>query len=230
MPEPTICVALDSTNVDDMVDEAARASTAGADLVEVRFDRLYLTKPEPVVIEQEDGESKSVMPPEAEWPISDASSIDAEQTIQKLKDSIAVPVIFTCQPPREGGFFPGTEEERLTILQQAIDSGVSWIDIESSIEEKTVEELMAVAKKKGCKIVYSSHDINGTPNSKTSLPLSVTTATRQILSSSARRRIRIWTRKLLMQPSSSKERTLITALWLSTVEAIGLASTHQFLV
>ena len=66
MPEPTICVALDSTNVDDMVDEAARASTAGADLVEVRFDRLYLTKPEPVVIEQEDGESKSVMPPEAE--------------------------------------------------------------------------------------------------------------------------------------------------------------------
>ena len=166
MPEPTICVALDSTNVDDMVDEAARASTAGADLVEVRFDRLYLTKPEPVVIEQEDGESKSVMPPEAEWPISDVSSIDAEQTIQKLKDSIAVPVIFTVRPPREGGFFPGTEEERLTILQQAIDSGVSWIDIESSIEEKTVEELMAVAKKKGCKIVYSSHDINGTPNSE----------------------------------------------------------------
>ena len=166
MPEPTICVALDSTNVDDMVDEAARASTAGADLVEVRFDRLYLTKPEPVVIEQEDGESKSVMPPEAEWPISDASSIDAEQTIQKLKDSIAVPVIFTVRPPREGGFFPGTEEERLTILQQAIASGVSWIDIESSIEEKTVEELMAVAKKKGCKIVYSSHDINGTPNSE----------------------------------------------------------------
>ena len=54
MPEPTICVALDSTNVDDMVDEAARASTAGADLVEVRFDRLYLTKPEPVLVEQEE--------------------------------------------------------------------------------------------------------------------------------------------------------------------------------
>jgi len=53
MPEPTICVALDSTNVDDMVDEAARASTAGADLVEVRFDRLYLTKPDPVMVEKE---------------------------------------------------------------------------------------------------------------------------------------------------------------------------------
>ena len=76
MPEPTICVALDSTNLDDMVDEAARASTAGADLVEVRFDRLYLSKPDPVMVEQEEGEPKSVMPPEAEWPIADVSSVD----------------------------------------------------------------------------------------------------------------------------------------------------------
>ena len=120
MPEPTICVALDSTSVDDMVDEAARASTAGADLVEVRFDRLYLTKPEPVMVEQEEGEPKSVMPPEAEWPISDASSVNAEETIQKLKDSIAVPVIFTVRPPREGGFFPGTEDERIAILELSL--------------------------------------------------------------------------------------------------------------
>ena len=166
MPEPTICVALDSTDVDDMVDEAARASTAGADLVEVRFDRLYLTKPEPVLVEQEEGEPKSVMPPESEWPISDAASVDAAETIQKLKDSIAVPVIFTVRPPREGGFYPGTEDERIAILELAIASGVSWIDLESSIEEGKLAELLAVAKEKGCKIIYSSHDINGTPNSE----------------------------------------------------------------
>lgn len=166
MAEPTICVALDSTNVDDMVDEAARASTAGADLVEVRFDRLYLTKPDPVMVEQEEGEPKSVMPPEAEWPISDASSIDAAATIQKLKDSISVPVIFTVRPPREGGFFPGTEEERIAILQLAIDSAVTWIDLESSIEETALENLMKAAKDQSCKIIYSSHDINGTPNSE----------------------------------------------------------------
>lgn len=166
MPEPTICVALDSTNVDDMVDEAARASTAGADLVEVRFDRLYLTKPEPILVEQEDGEPKSVMPPEAEWPISDAASVDAAETIQKLKDSIAVPVVFTVRPPREGGFYPGTEDERMAILDLAIDSGVSWIDFESSIEDSKLTDLLSAAKKKGCKIIYSSHDINGTPNSE----------------------------------------------------------------
>ena len=166
MPEPTICVALDSTDVDDMVDEAARASTAGADLVEVRFDRLYLTKPEPVLVEQEEGEPKSVMPPESEWPISDATSVDAAETIQKLKDSIAVPVIFTARPPREGGFYPGTEDERIAILELAIASGVSWIDLESSIEESKLTELLNAAKEKGCKIIYSCHDINGTPNSE----------------------------------------------------------------
>ena len=166
MPEPTICVALDSTNVDDMVDEAARASTAGADLVEVRFDRLYLTKPEPVLVEQEEGEPKSVMPPEVEWPISDAASIDAAETIQKLKDSIAVPVVFTVRPPREGGFYPGTEDERVAILQLAIDSGVSWIDLESSIEDSKLTDLLNSAKGKGSKIILSSHDINGTPNSE----------------------------------------------------------------
>ena len=106
------------------------------------------------------------MPPESEWPISDATSVDAAETIQKLKDSIAVPVIFTVRPPREGGFYPGTEDERIDILELAIASGVSWIDLESSIEEGKLTELLSAAKEKGCKIIYSSHDINGTPNSE----------------------------------------------------------------
>ena len=166
MPEPTICVALDSTTVKAMVDEAARASTAGADIVEIRFDRLYLSKPEPVEVEQEDGETKSVMAPESEWPINDVTSIDADASIQKLKESIGIPVIFTNRPPREGGYFPGTEEERMEILKLAIASKVSWIDIETSIDETEFKALSEDAKKAGCKIIHSSHDINGTPNSE----------------------------------------------------------------
>ena len=38
-----------------MVEEAARAVIQGADMVEVRFDRLYLTKPQATVVEDEDG-------------------------------------------------------------------------------------------------------------------------------------------------------------------------------
>ena len=56
MAEPKICVSLEGISVDEMIDEANRANIAGADYVEVRFDKLYLIKPEPTVTENEDGE------------------------------------------------------------------------------------------------------------------------------------------------------------------------------
>src|SRR5579871_1550674 len=40
------------------------------------------------------------------------------------------PLIITCRPPREGGYFPGSETERLAILAQAIDLGCAYVDIE----------------------------------------------------------------------------------------------------
>ena len=42
-----------------------------ADFVEVRFDRLYLKKPEAERVEDENGEVKHVMPPDNEWPVRD---------------------------------------------------------------------------------------------------------------------------------------------------------------
>ena len=56
MADPKVCVALDGTTVEEMTDEAARANLAGADMVEVRFDRLYLVKPDPTISDEEEGE------------------------------------------------------------------------------------------------------------------------------------------------------------------------------
>ena len=64
------------------------------------------------------------------------------ETIQKLKDSIAVPVVFTVRPPTRRWFLSGTEDERIAILELAIASGVSWIDLEASIEESKRTELL----------------------------------------------------------------------------------------
>ena len=78
MAEPKICVSLEGISVDEMIDEANRANIAGADYVEVRFDKLYLIKPEPVVTENEDGEKISKMAPEKEWAVKDFKEIDVE--------------------------------------------------------------------------------------------------------------------------------------------------------
>ena len=54
MAELKVCVSLESTTVDEMVDEAARANLSGADMVEIRFDRLWLDKPEPEIVEEQE--------------------------------------------------------------------------------------------------------------------------------------------------------------------------------
>ena len=117
MAEPKVCVSLEAISVEEMIDEATRANIAGADYVEVRFDKLYLNKPEPVISTNNDGEEISKIPPIEEGGVKDFSEIDFDAAISKLKDGIPVPVVFTVRSVREGGFFAGNEPERLGILQ-----------------------------------------------------------------------------------------------------------------
>jgi len=163
MADPKVCVSLDGTTVDEMIEEAARANLAGADMVEVRFDRLFLKKPDVTISDEEEGEVVET-PPENQWETMDFSEVNIEDSISSLKEGVPLPVIFTVRPVSEGGFFPGVDSERLEVLNKAIDSGVSWIDLELSIEDKTRKELMEKASSNGCKIIASKHDINGIPN------------------------------------------------------------------
>ena len=164
MADPKVCVALDGTTVEEMIDEAARANLAGADMVEVRFDRLYLISPDPTIADEEEGEIVE-LPPEVDWDTKDMSSIDVDIAISSLKEGLPLPVIFTVRPVSEGGFFPGVESERLDILRKAIESEVSWIDLELSISESERDGLGKLAKENSCKIIASKHDINGVPDS-----------------------------------------------------------------
>ncbi|MGB1475049.1 MAG: type I 3-dehydroquinate dehydratase [Candidatus Poseidoniaceae archaeon] len=166
MADPKVCVTLDGTTVEEMTDEAARANLAGADMVEVRFDRLYLVKPDPTVSDEEEGE-KVELPPENDWDTVDMSEVDVDAAISSLKEGLPLPVIFTVRPVSEGGFFPGVESERISILEKAIESKVSWIDLELSIDDSTRSKLADAAKENDCQIIASVHDINGTPDAST---------------------------------------------------------------
>ena len=166
MAEPKVCVSLEAISVEEMIDEATRANIAGADYVEVRFDKLYLNKPEPVISTNNDGEEISKIPPIEEWGVKDFSEIDIDAAISKLKDGIPVPVVFTVRSVREGGFFAGNEPERLGILQKAIDSEVTFVDIELSIDAKARNKLMKSAEKSNSKVIASIHDTKSTPDAE----------------------------------------------------------------
>ena len=164
MADPKVCVSLEATTLKEVMDEAARASLAGADMIEIRFDRLYMIRPQATISEGEDGERISYTPPAVEWATREYESINVETSIESFKEGISLPVIFTVRPVREGGFFIGTEEQRIEILKMAISSGVSWVDLETSIEEKVRTELLAAAKAAGCQVIASTHNNQSMPS------------------------------------------------------------------
>lgn len=68
------------------------------------------------------------------------------------------PVIVTCRPKSEGGFFAGSEEERRALLSEAIALGAEYIDLEwqgscAGLLEQTG----------GRRVVLSHHDFTGMP-------------------------------------------------------------------
>ena len=157
MSDPLVCVSLDGCTVKEVIDEAARANLGNADLVEVRFDRLYLVRPKAEEVEGEDGEIRKIMPPEDEWSRLVVADVNTAEVIEELKGGIPLPVIFTCRSVSEGGFFPGDEDERCGILEAAISSGVSYVDLELSIEEGKRQEMHDAAKAADVKIIASVH-------------------------------------------------------------------------
>lgn len=53
-----------------------------------------------------------------------------EFDLQRLVEHSPCPLIMTCRPPREGGRFSGSEEERLEILSRATALECRYVDVE----------------------------------------------------------------------------------------------------
>ena len=69
-----------------------------------------------------------------------------------------IPVIFTCRPTWEGGWFTGSEEERKRLLCEAQALGAEYVDVEW---RAGFDDL--VARHGGRGVVVSTHDYDGVP-------------------------------------------------------------------
>tara|TARA_B100000902_G_scaffold2245_1_gene2844 strand:- start:1818 stop:2609 length:792 start_codon:yes stop_codon:yes gene_type:complete len=144
MIRPKICVTLSGCTVDEVLADAARASAVGADICEVRLDKLWVVKEK---IESDSDKSDDARsPPQYEYTPQTFESVNLEDSLNAFKGGIDLPVIMTCRPTDQGGHFPGTEDQRIEVLRSAIDSKVSWIDIEADIDSDTRSELISLAK------------------------------------------------------------------------------------
>ena len=143
MTLPLVCVSLRGNSVEDIVRDANRATSADADLVEVRFDNLYVNriKQNPIATVNRDGEEIIIKEPDILEQKS-VDDIDVEASIEALKNAIQKAVVFTCRSKQEDGHYPGDEESRAAILRQAIESGVSWVDLEVNMDSSLRAELV----------------------------------------------------------------------------------------
>lgn len=104
---------------------------------------------------------------QAAEPQADVIEIRLDQldqpAIPPFIQGLTKPLLFTNRAQWEGGHFPGSEEERLDLLQLAIDSGASFIDIELKTDATLRQKLIQAAKGK-CQSIVSWHDFTVTPS------------------------------------------------------------------
>jgi 3-dehydroquinate dehydratase / shikimate dehydrogenase len=69
-------------------------------------------------------------------------------------------LIVCCRPPRQGGWFEGSEAERLGALRAAGRTGVAWLDLEADLSD---EDLASMGTPPGGRRIVSWHDLDGVP-------------------------------------------------------------------
>jgi 3-dehydroquinate dehydratase type I len=74
------------------------------------------------------------------------------------------PFIVTHRRKEEGGKYQGEERKRLNVLQEAIDLGADYIDVELATDRSFLRGL--IRNKKGTQAILSFHDFRRTPSLK----------------------------------------------------------------
>jgi 3-dehydroquinate dehydratase type I len=74
------------------------------------------------------------------------------------------PFIVTNRRKEEGGKHKGEERKRLAVLQEAVDLGADYIDVELASERSSLQGL--IRNKKGTQVILSFHDFRRTPSLK----------------------------------------------------------------
>jgi 3-dehydroquinate dehydratase-1 len=88
----------------------------------------------------------------------------SQPDVALFREASDKPLLFTCRPQWEGGMFAGEENERLDILQKAIDDGADIIDLELKAGESMRQALLTSCAASSCRLLLSWHDFSGTPS------------------------------------------------------------------
>jgi len=93
--------------------------------------------------------------------------------LAKIIKTRSKPVIITNRKRDEGGKFSGTEAERLNILEEAVDLGVDYIDLEWSCGQNVLNRFKDLVRETHTRIICSWHNFHHTPEDLRALYTSI---------------------------------------------------------
>ncbi len=85
----------------------------------------------------------------------------AQPDLPWLLEARPGPVIVTNRLPQEGGQWQGSETDRQRLLEEALELGVEYLDVELQAETQWRDDLLA--RRGSTRIILSWHDFQGTP-------------------------------------------------------------------
>jgi len=128
-----LTVAIQVTDLDSTTAACRAAKAAGAEMIELRLD--YLETPKPALV---------------------------QEIIKNSKQS-QLPLIATCRPRWDGGYFKGSEQERQTLLLSALRAGAEYVDIELACLDQSQCRVLELLEQSAERVILSSHDFEGKP-------------------------------------------------------------------
>ena len=138
----------------EISNDAPKAEEMGADMVEVRLDLLWTTEEKISKFKKsENGEIEEI---EVIVNQLELEEVEIKEAIKAISSAVESPLMFTCRPQRQGGVFPGTDEQRFSVLEAAIASKPSWIDLEVDIPTLIRNDLVKLAGN-GTQVIASLH-------------------------------------------------------------------------
>ncbi len=105
-----------------------------------------------------------------------ASSLDADlielrvDRLPSAKDigivieAAGCPHIVACRSPQFGGFFQGTEEERISRLEAAVQAGATAVDVEYFAPQDLRSRVLSAAREHGVPVLVGYENMQCTPN------------------------------------------------------------------
>ncbi|HVV67851.1 MAG TPA: type I 3-dehydroquinate dehydratase [Gammaproteobacteria bacterium] len=83
------------------------------------------------------------------------------QEVAQLRHEVTVPIIFTLRKPSQGGHFKGSEEERLSLINQLATLSPEYLDLEFDVDLDWA--LTLHAQYPSIQLIRSYHDFKETP-------------------------------------------------------------------